>query len=269
MTVVTRPTGQPEPPPCTPQGSAAAAFAALKAGLDARAAGRVIAAMERPFPSGFAELDRALGGGFARGALTTLEGGPSSGRTAIVAAALASGTRFGLAGLVDDGTFYPPDLERAGVHLERTLVTPAQTPVAIARCADILLRSRSFAVVVMPAAPLRATVWSRLCGLAQKSGTVVLVLGTLASTELAYFASTRVRCAIERVLWSGNSGVLCELAGYEVHAHVLKHRRAVPGSSARLHIVDERISHGVALRSRSDISPVRSAVRVRRTGSIG
>jgi hypothetical protein len=271
MTVVTGPTGQPERPSCgAREASAGAVFAALKAGLDARAAGRVIAAMERPFSSGFAELDRALGGGFARGALTTLEGGPSSGRTAIVAAALASGTRAGhLAGLVDDGTFYPPDLERAGVQLERTLMTPAQTSLGIARCADILLRSRAFAVLVMPAAPLRATVWSRLCGLAQKAGTVVFVLGTLASTELAYFASTRVRCAIERVLWSGNSGVLCELAGYEVHAHVLKHRRAVPGSSARLHIVDERISHGVALRSRSDISPVRSAVRVRRTGSIG
>jgi hypothetical protein len=82
---------------------------------------------------------------------------------------------------------------------------------------------------------LRATVWSRLAGLAQKAGAVLLPLGVFANTELAYFASTRVRCAIDRVIWSG-SGVLCELQGYEVLIHVLKHRRAAPGATARLGI---------------------------------
>jgi hypothetical protein len=88
--------------------------------------------------------------------------------------------------------------------------------------------------------PLRATVWSRLCGLAQKSGAVLFALAMNASNELAYFSSTRVRCAIDRVVWSGSGGVLCELAGYEVNAHVVKHRRAAPGAVARLRIVDER-----------------------------
>ncbi len=246
-----------------------AAFAALKAGLDVRAAGLIVAASPQAFSSGFAGLDRALGGGFPRGTLATLEGAASSGRTAILAGALAQATSRGLAALVDDGSVYPPDLERAGVQLERTLIVAAQTPLEIARCADILLRSRAFAVVAMPATPLRATVWSRLCGLAQKSGAVLFVLGLHASTELAYFASTRVRCAIDRVLWSGKSGVLCELAGYELNAHVLKHRRAAPGATARLHIVDERIGHAAALRPRSDVSPMRSTAGhpVGRTGS--
>lgn len=216
----------------------ATTFADLKAGLDIRAGGRIVAACADAFSTGFAGLDQALGGGFPRGTLATLEGASSSGRTPILAGVLAQATLSGLAAVVDDGSLYPPDLERAGVHLERVLIVQAQAPVAVARCADILLRSRAFAVVAMPAAILRATVWSRLCGLAQKAGTVVLALGT-ASTELAYFASTRVRCAIDRVVWSGSAGVLCELMGYEVNTHVLKHRRAVPGAIARLRIIDE------------------------------
>jgi RecA/RadA recombinase len=215
-------------------------FADLKAGLDVRAGGRIVAAAADAFSTGFAGLDRALGGGFPRGTLATLEGGASSGRTAILAGALAQATRLGLAAIVDDGSLYPPDLERAGVQLARTLIVMAQTPVETARCADILLRSRAFAIVAMPAVPLRATVWSRLCGLAQKSGAVLFALAMNASNELAYFASTRVRCAIDRVVWSGSGGVLCELAGYEVNAHVVKHRRAAPGAVARLRIVDER-----------------------------
>ncbi len=217
-------------------------FADLKAGLDVRAGGRIVAATTQAFSSGFPGLDKALSGGFPRGTLATLEGPPSSGRTALLASALAQATRSGLAAVVDPspeagqawGSLYPPDLERAGVQLERVVFVTATTPAQIARSADILLRSRAFGVVAMPAVPLRATVWSRLCGLAQKSDAVVFALGTQANTELAYFASTRVRCTIDRVVWSGESGVLSELAGYEINAHVLKHRRAAPGAIARL-----------------------------------
>jgi hypothetical protein len=217
----------------------AATFEALKAGLDVRAGGRIVGAVSDAFSTGFQDLDRALAGGFPRGTLATLEGAGTSGRTAVLAGILAQATRRGLAAIVDDGTLYPPDLERAGVRLERLLVVGAQSTLQIARCADILLRSRAFAVVAMPAAALRATVWSRLCGLAQKAGTVLFALGMHASTELAYFASTRVRCAIDRVLWSGKGGVLRELMGYEMNAHVLKHRRAAPGAVARLRIGGE------------------------------
>jgi len=78
-------------------------------------------------------------------------------------------------------------------------------------------------------------VWSRLGALAQTSDALLLALGG-ASTELGYFASTRLRCAIDRVLWSEGSGVLRELAGYEVCTQVFKHRRGVPGTIARLRI---------------------------------
>jgi hypothetical protein len=243
-------------------------FETLKAGLDVRAGGRIVAARADALPSGFSELDEVLCGGFPRGTIASLEGPPSSGRTALLASVLAEATQRGLAAIVDDGSLYPPDLERAGVRLERVLIVSAQTPLESARCADILLRSRVFVAVAMPAVQLRATVWSRLGGLAQKAGAVLFALGVNASMELAYFASTRVRCAIDRVVWSGERGVLCELAGYDVSAHVLKARRSAPGAIAHLKIIDERVSHA-ALRSRARISPVCGAARVpgRRTGS--
>jgi hypothetical protein len=231
-------------------------FADLKAGLDVRAAGRIVAAVSDALPSGFPELDAVLAGGFPRGTVAALEGPPSSGRTSLLACVFAQATRRGLAAIIDGGALYPPDLQRAGVRLERLLIVRAQTPLEISRCADILLRSRAFSAVAMPAVHLRATVWSRLGALAQKAGTVLFTLGVHASTELAYFASTRVRCAIDRVVWSGEPGVLCELAGYEVSAHVLKARRSAPGATAHLHVVDEGISHA-ALRARARVSPLR------------
>jgi hypothetical protein len=212
------------------------AFERLKSGLDVRAGGRIVAADSGAFSSGFADLDRALGGGLPRGAVATLEGPPTCGRTALLASVLAQGTHLGLTALVDDGALYPPDLERAGVDLDRLVIAQAGNPLEIARSADILLRARTFTVVAMPAAPLRATVWSRLCGLALKAGAVVVVSAQQPSTELAYFASTRVRCAIERVVWSGECGVFGEVAGYEIQACVLKHRRSASGATAHLRI---------------------------------
>lgn len=219
--------------------TASASFADLKAGLDVRAGGRIVAASADACSTGFDALDRALAGGFTRGTIATLEGAPSSGRTAVLAGLLERATRDGLAAIIDDGSLYPPTLDVAGVRLERLLIAAAQTPAAIARSADILLRARAFGVVAMPAPALRATVWSRLGGLAQKAGTLLLALGPQAGTELGYFASTRVRCAIEGVVWSGSRGVLCELAGYDVRAHVLKHRRGAPGAAAQIRIADE------------------------------
>lgn len=218
------------PAPESPQ----ARFAALKAGLDVRMAGGAVAAQKALFASGLPELDQALRGGLPRGALTTLEGPPTSGRTALLAALLARATAGGYAAYVDEGALYPPDFERAGVVLERLLVVHAAESTAAARCCDALLRSRAFALVAMPAFPLRGVVWSRLCGLTHKGGTVLIALGMQAAPELASFAATRLRCGIERVRWDGGSALFCELAGYELRATVLKARRGAPGAVARL-----------------------------------
>jgi len=207
-----------------------AAFAALKSELAARAEVSRVEVAGKVLSSGIEALDAALAGGYARGTIVVLEGG--SGRMAIAARLLAQATVRGLAAVVDAGELFPPALARAGVRLERLLVVPARSPIGIARAVDILLRSRAFSVVLMPAVALRTQVWARLAGLAQKAGALVLALGVCASAELAASAATRLRCVLDRVLVSGAGGVFARLVGYDVRAHVLKHRYGRPGGNA-------------------------------------
>lgn len=190
--------------------------------------------------SGIPDLDRALHGGFTRGTIATLEGAPSSGRTALAARLLAVATAGGLGAVIGEGLF-PPSLAAAGVRLDRLVLVPVHEPVAAARAADILLRSGAFGVVVMPALASGrragaggAAMWTRLASLAHRAGAVLIALGIEASSELRYFASLRIETAIERVRWNGPSGHLCELAGYDIRAVVRKHKRAAPGGVARI-----------------------------------
>jgi len=207
--------------------------------------------------SGIPDLDRALHGGFTRGTIATLEGAPSSGRTALAARVLAVATAGGLAAVVGEGLF-PPSLAAAGVRLDRLVLVPVREPIAAARAADILLRSGVFGVVVMPAlasgrraAAGGAAMWTRLASLAHRANAVLIALGDEASSELRYFASLRIETAIERVRWNGPSGHLCELAGYDVRAVVRKHKRAAPGGIAHITCVGfESRPHPAALRDR-------------------
>ncbi len=219
------------------------AFAQLKAGLEAA---RFTATDPTLLRTGFLELDRALGGGLPRGIITTLEGGASSGASALASRILAVATRQGLAAAIHDDTLFPPALARAGVILERLLVLPASEPRRIARAVDIVLRSRAFGIVLMPAVCLKATVWSRLAGIAHHANALLLVRGEVAN-ELAYFASVRIHCRMARVFWTHASGPFCELAGYEIEADVNKNKRAVPGGKARFQITN---TESAALRTR-------------------
>jgi recombination protein RecA len=79
---------------------------------------------ERILPTGSLALDRATGlGGFPRGHVIELIGGASSGKTALLYAALAAAQRAGgLAALVDaEGTAAPDVLLACGIDLD-TLV---------------------------------------------------------------------------------------------------------------------------------------------------
>jgi len=188
--------------------------------------------------SGLRELDGALGGGFPRGVIATLEGAPGSGRSAVVARLLATATvHGGLGALVEspaspEGALYPPALAAAGVDLERLLVVPAPDAVGVARAADILLRAAAFSVVVIPTVSLRAAAWTRLASLTHRANVLLVALGGEASDELRYFASLRVRFEPARVHFAGSGGLFCALAGLEVAASVLKHKRAAPGRHA-------------------------------------
>jgi hypothetical protein len=183
----------------------------------------------------FAELDRVLGGGFPRGTVGTIEGPPSSGRSALAARLLAAATRRGLGALIGVELF-PPALAAAGVRLERLLIVPVHEPVAAARAADIVVRSGAFTVVVIPTLPsgrgTGSATWARLASLTHRVNALLLAVGDEASTELRYVASVRLETAIERVRWNGPAGHLSEFAGFDLRAVVRKHKRAAPVGDA-------------------------------------
>jgi hypothetical protein len=215
------------------------AFAALRERFDRRHRETTAAAFalgdEALVRTGIDALDAALGGGFPRGTIGTLEGAPSSGRSALAARLLAAATRRGLGAAVGVDLF-PPALAAAGVRLERLLIVRTSEPVEAARAADIIVRSGAFTVVVMPALPsgrgTGSATWTRLASLAHRANALLIALGDEASAELRYFASVRLETAIERVRWNGPSGHLGELAGFDVRAVVRKHKRAAPVGDA-------------------------------------
>lgn len=105
----------------------------------------------RRLPTGLAALDELLGGGLPRGYLSEIAGGPSSGRTALLNALLASATARGeLAAVVDVlDAVDPPSLARAGADLARVLwVRPPAVPAAL-KCAELILGAGGFALVAL------------------------------------------------------------------------------------------------------------------------
>jgi protein ImuA len=172
--------------------------------------------------SGRPEVDALLpGGGFPRGALTDLAGGPASGKTGLVLSALASamgGER--LAAFVDGrGELYPPALLAFGIDLDRLLVVRAPSGRAAGEgaavrdalwAAEALLASGAFEAVAIdvPIEWSRARVASpcslegmlrRLRAAAEKGGAVGLWLG---SAE-----GERVPSAVRLELSAGAAGV--------------------------------------------------------------
>jgi len=198
-------------------------FQALKARFTAMAAAPR-PAREPLFPTAIPGIDALLGGGVPCGSLLILEGCGSAGCRSIAAALLAQATRSGLGAIIDAGELYPPSLEAAGVRLDRLLIVPAATPLGMARAADLLLRSRTARVVVMAAAALRAAVWARLAGLAQKAGALLVVLASRTITELSAVATVCLSCRIERPVMHGTRGLWGVFSGFELLAELRKHK---------------------------------------------
>ena len=228
------------------------AFSELKARFHGRVSRRVT--VEPSVPTGIAELDAMLGGGFPCGTLVTLEGRVSSGRWSIASRLLSGVTERGLGAVIDEGELYPPTLAQGGVRLDRLLVVRSRTPLGIARAADILVRSRACRVVVMPAVPLRAAIWTRLAGLAHRSGVVLVVIASHAAPELGAAASVRIGCSLEQLAMTGSRGVCCTFAGFHFRAEVRKHRRAAPGMNVHVRAVIQR--NGAPVRERAVLTPL-------------
>ena len=128
------------------------------------------------------------GGGFARGALSSLCGGPASGKTGVALAVLREAQAGGgLAAFVDGrGEIYPPAALALGVNLERLLIVrpdPAWGALLPGLwAAEVLLASGAFPAVVIDV-PLRGVpaaraepMLRRLRAAAEKGGAAALLL---------------------------------------------------------------------------------------------
>lgn len=153
-------------------------------------------------PCGLPEVDAVLpGGGFPRGALAELVGGPASGKTAVALALFATLGAEGLVAYVDGrGEIYPPAAAARGVDLARLLVVRpgAAEPLrsggggrrAVPRpwlsglwAAEVLLASGAFAAVAMDVPAPRAfdgaeSAARRLQAAAERGGAVGLWLAS-------------------------------------------------------------------------------------------
>ena len=147
--------------------------------------------------SGRSEVDALLqGGGFPRGALSALSGGPASGKTCVALSALREAQADGaLAAFVDGrGELYPPAARALGVDLARLLIVrPERGPsrgdhgardAALPGlwAAEVLLASGAFVAVAidvplrdLPAARAEAML-RRLRSAAEKGGAVALLI---------------------------------------------------------------------------------------------
>ncbi len=217
-------------------------FELLKARLSANSSALPVEAL---VPTAIPELDRLLGGGFPPGIVATLEG--ETGGWSLAAGVVARMTRRGLVAILDDGALYPPGLVEAGAALERILVVPARKALAMARAADILLRSRICRLVLMPAVALRDAVWERLAKLAHRSGVLLIVVAARAGAALSAVAGVRLHCALERILTNGEDGLWGTIAGFELCINVRKHKHMRAGCSARVRVEREEM-HDAALR---------------------
>lgn len=137
-----------------------------------------------PLATGWPDVDALLGGGLGRGRVIEIAGGRSSGKLALALAAAARATVAGqLCAFVDPrGELYPPSAAALGVDLTRLLVVrPSRGAgaIAIARAAEIVARSRAFALIVvdLPAGQrLPDQIATRLRSAAHETGAAVVAL---------------------------------------------------------------------------------------------
>ena len=185
-------------------------------------------------PTAIPQLDRLLGGGLPAGTLATLEG--TGGRWSLAAGLLAAMTRRSLVAILDDGGLYPPDLAETGACLERVLIVPARKALAMARAADILLRSQICGLVLMPAAALRDAVWERLAKLAHRSGVLLVVIAPQAGAALSAAAGVRLHCVLERIVIKGGRGLWGTMSGFDLCVALRKHKHMAAEGNAQVHV---------------------------------
>ena len=150
-----------------------------------------------PLPTGIAELDALLvGRGIPRGRLTEITGAKGSGRTSMLrtlVTAVATGGRW-VAYIDAARTLAPRDWAHVGSERAPLWIIRPTTSARATWCADLLLRSGAFALVVMDGAPQLSRVLAvRLTRLARDVGAAFVVTGEHGGDATG--SSVRIRLA--------------------------------------------------------------------------
>jgi len=204
-------------------------------------------------PSGVDALDRALAsGGLPRGRLTEVVGatGKLTLLRQVVDAAIARGEW--VAYIDASRTLAPRDwahlADARGVWIIRP---PKENAARAPWCADVLLRSGAFSLVVLDSAPpISRAIAVRLTGLARESNAALVIVGAASATQLGGAVRLRVQRRRQRL-------TIAVEKGGSVGS-------GVPGRSNRLqHVVEVRCANGVARRlcTHSEVPDRRGAAR--------
>lgn len=191
----------------------------------------------RRLPTGLPALDAALDGGLPRGRVSEITGPVTSGKTALVFAALAAATQRGeFTALIDlPNALHPAQAQSAGIALHHLLWVRPPTLAVGLRCAELILETKGFGLVALDlGAPrprqLRAPMWPRVSRAAERAGAAVLiaadrrVAGSCAAMSLAVAAHIRH--------WHRGAWPLFD--GLTLHLTVARNKLNAPGRRVAL-----------------------------------
>jgi len=232
---------------------ASAALTRLESLLSARKLDATIARDRTPagqaMSTGVPTLDRVLEGGWRRGEVSEVIGGPSSGRTGILVSTLAAATSRGaMVGLVDAfDRFDPVTAAAAGLDLDRVLwvrgpaLTLEQARSALVdeavhravRALDLIVRAGGFAVAALDLAgvsprylkALPSATWMRLAHANEGQPTACVLVADAPVGRSARGVSVHLQAS---GCWTGNSPQSGRLAGFEIQARLEQARRTGP-----------------------------------------
>jgi hypothetical protein len=191
----------------------------------------------RWIPTGFEAVDTLLGGGFLRGRISEVIGPPSSGRTALLLATVATSSGRGeVAAWIDPASALDVRAAaQAGVALPRLLwVRPGSAREAL-MAADLVLGAGGFALVVVDLGEERAarfpdSAWARLARAAERSGAAVAVLAQ--RRPCGTFAAVTLDLAPLSRRWSGLSPARAVLFDVQARARIARSKIGAPGRAA-------------------------------------
>ncbi|HLZ90946.1 MAG TPA: hypothetical protein VKQ28_04460 [Candidatus Acidoferrum sp.] len=249
----------------------ATSLATLRSNIEAHLHGRVAS----PFAyrqcnvfhlvsTGVPQVD-ALTGGLPRGAMTEICGAPSSGRTSLLLAALASRTADGeVCALVDArDSFDPLTAAASGIALKKLLWVRCQNIDQALRATDLLIQAGGFGMVAIDLSDVPAKIvrqvplnaWFRFRRAVEDTPTILLLLEQEANAKTC--ASLVMRLEAEEAKWTQVAQALlpvppattprpsCSplthpvaqlLKGFAARAEVLRSRIQIPEK----HIIDIR-----------------------------